>query len=66
VVNKVGIQPTEALFIAAHGWDVAGALRAGLQAAFIDRKGKALYPLAPKPQFTGNTLISIAERLIKL
>lgn len=63
VVNKFGIQPKEAMLIAAHGWDVAGALNAGLKAAFIDRKGKALYPLAPAPQFTGNTLVPIAEKL---
>lgn len=65
VVHKFGIQPHEAMMIAAHGWDVTGALQAGLQAAFIARKGKALYPLAPEPQLTGNTLVSIAENLIE-
>ncbi len=62
-LKKYQIQPQEALMIAAHGWDVAGALRAGLQAAFLARKGKALYPLAPTPQITEANLIKVAERL---
>jgi 2-haloacid dehalogenase len=65
ISKKLGVQPEEAMMIAAHGWDMAGALHAGLQAAFISRKGKALYPLAPKPQLVGDTLISIAEQLTK-
>ncbi len=35
--------------VAAHGWDIAGALAAGMQAAFIERKGQVL-PLVPKPE----------------
>jgi 2-haloacid dehalogenase len=37
------------MLIAAHGWDVTGALHAELQAAFIFREGKSQYPLAPPP-----------------
>lgn len=34
--------------VAAHGWDVGGAKRAGMKTAFVTRsKGQALYPLAP-------------------
>lgn len=65
-LSKLGVQAGEAMLIAAHGWDVAGAAHAGLQTAFIERKGKALYPLAPKPTFTGKTLPDIARQLVKL
>ena len=51
------------MLIAAHGWDVAGAAAAGLQTAFIARKGHALYPLALKPTLTGATLTDIAAQL---
>ncbi len=54
------------MLIAAHGWDVTGALHAGLQAAFLSREGKAQYPLAPNPRFTADSLTGIAEQLVKL
>lgn len=66
MAKKLGVQPQEAMMIAVHGWDIAGAMHAGLQAAFISRKGHALYPLAPQPQLTGDTLIAIAEQLSTL
>ena len=64
--QMLGVLPGEAMLIAAHGWDVTGALHAGLQAAFVSRPGQAKYPLAPEVRFTGNTLIAIAEELVSL
>lgn len=64
--KKLGVRPEEAMLIAAHGWDVTGALHAGLQAAFISRKAQAQYPLAPSPHYTGDSLTSIVEKLVKL
>lgn len=63
-LEKLGVQPQQAIMVAAHGWDIAGALAAGMQAAFIERKGQALYPLAPKPQFEGKDLIEVANAII--
>ena len=62
--QKTALQPGEALLIAAHGWDIAGALAAGLQAAFIERKGQSLYPLAPRPQYIGKDLIEVAQAIV--
>jgi 2-haloacid dehalogenase len=56
--------PTTAIMIAAHGWDITGALHAGLQAGFIARKGQTLYPLAPSPTFEGKTLVEVAKQII--
>ncbi len=53
------------MLVAAHGWDIASALQSGLQAAFIERKGQSLYPLSPKPQFTGKDLVDVANAIIK-
>ncbi|MFA3789669.1 haloacid dehalogenase type II [Aliiglaciecola sp. SL4] len=50
-LEKLGVKPEETLMVAAHGWDVAGAKAAGMQTAFIARKGKTLYPLAAKPDY---------------
>lgn len=62
--EQLSTNVTGAILIAAHGWDIAGALAAGMQAAFIDREGQSLYPLASKPQFIGKDLIEVANSMI--
>ncbi|QJX46652.1 haloacid dehalogenase type II [Hymenobacter taeanensis] len=63
-VQALGVAPADAALLAAHGWDVAGALRAGLQAGFVARPGQTLYPLAPRPTYMGETLVEVARQLI--
>ncbi|GED43237.1 hypothetical protein HHA02_25660 [Cobetia marina] len=46
MLDKLDVDPEEAMMVAAHGWDVAGAKEAGLQTTFIARPGKALFPLS--------------------
>jgi 2-haloacid dehalogenase len=50
--------------VAAHAWDVAGALRAGCAAAFVARPGKVLDPLAPVPDIAGADLREVADRIL--
>ncbi|RXG13162.1 2-haloacid dehalogenase [Leeuwenhoekiella aestuarii] len=64
--RKMGIEPEECLLVAAHGWDIAGAIWAGWRGAFISRPGAQLYPLAPKPEINEKDLARIAEKLIAL
>ncbi|AKD02576.1 haloacid dehalogenase type II [Pontibacter korlensis] len=64
--DQLGVKLEEVMMVAAHGWDIAGALRAGARAAFISRPGQALYPLAPKPELTTPTLLELAEQLVKM
>lgn len=64
--RQLEVAPADALLVAAHGWDTGGALRAGLQAAFVARPGQATYPLAPTPTYTGPTLVTIAKQLLAL
>lgn len=61
--RTLGVSTNEIIMVAAHGWDIAGAMQAGLQAAFIERKGQSLYPLSPKPQFLGKNLVEIAGKI---
>ena len=63
--RKMGIKPNEAMLIAAHGWDVAGALWAGWRAAFISRPGQQIFPLAPKTEIIESDLQKTADILIK-
>lgn len=60
---QAAVAPAHALMVAAHGWDMAGALAAGLQAAFLARPGQTLYPLAPLPTYQAPTLTALAEQL---
>ena len=62
--RQAGAEPASAILIAAHGWDIAGALHAGLSAGFIARKGQTLYPLAPSPTYQGKTLPEVAKQII--
>jgi 2-haloacid dehalogenase len=64
--RKMGLPLAECMLVAAHGWDIAGALWAGWRAAFLSRRGAQLYPLAPTPEIAEPDLIAAAKRLIAL
>jgi 2-haloacid dehalogenase len=49
--------------VAAHAWDITGALAAGCAAAFVSRPGKVLSPLGDQPDITGADLLEVAERI---
>ncbi len=66
VAAELGV-PTSALrMIAAHAWDIVGAMRAGCAGAFVARPGKALYPLGPMPDVVGPDLGSVADQIVTL
>lgn len=57
--------PRESLcLLAAHAWDIAGALHAGLVAAFAARRGQVLDPSDLEPGIVAPNLRDIAEQLI--
>lgn len=64
--QRYGSDTRACMLIAAHGWDVAGALWAGLRAAFVHRPGHQLYPLAPEPEHVSPDLLGLAGYLISL
>ncbi len=61
--GEMGVAPGECMLVAAHGWDVAGAKWAGLQAAFIAREGQQMFPLAETPEIDAPDLLGFAEKL---
>ena len=63
--KQLGIKTSEILMVAAHPWDIAGALAAGGEAAFIARPNKALNPGGRPPKFHGRDLIEVARQIIK-
>jgi 2-haloacid dehalogenase len=62
--ERAGVAIGEVRLIAAHAWDVAGALRAGCAAAFVARPGKVLDPLAERPDVVGADLAEVADRIL--
>lgn len=57
---------SQCMMVAAHGWDVGGAKRAGMKTAFVTRKGQALYPLAPEPDLMVSDISALAAQIKSL
>ena len=64
VAERTGVPIGEVRLIAAHGWDIAGALAAGCRAAFVARPGAALYPHGQQPDIIAPDLTAVADRLL--
>lgn len=64
--QKLGVAPSGMRMVAAHVWDVQGALRAGCAAAFVERPGVMWNPLLDRPDIVGPDLGEIAERVIQV
>jgi len=65
VATELRVDPLQLRLVAAHAWDVLGAMRAGCSAAFVARPGKVLYPLAEKPDITGRDLRAVADEIVR-
>ncbi|WP_031428673.1 haloacid dehalogenase type II [Flavimarina sp. Hel_I_48] len=63
VLNVMNTEKENAMLVAAHGWDITGAQRAGLQTCFLERPGKFLYPLAEKPTYSIKKLTELPDLL---
>jgi 2-haloacid dehalogenase len=66
VARELGVPTTQLRMIAAHAWDVLGALRSGCTAAFIARPGKALFSLGPQPDVIAPDMAAAADRIIEI
>ena len=64
-LKQANSKAENSMMVAAHGWDIAGAQRAGLKTAFIKRPGKFIFPLAEKPTLSADSLLALAKELIR-
>jgi len=71
--STLGVPISEIRLVAAHGWDIAGALAAGCRAAFVRRPaadltypGMALNPLGDQPDIVGEDLVAVADKIVEL
>ena len=65
VAERLGVAIGELRLVSAHAWDVAGALRAGAKAAYVQRPGQFFDPLVPQPDVMGEGLAETAERILE-
>jgi 2-haloacid dehalogenase len=64
--QSLGVEVERIRLVAAHAWDVAGALRAGCAAAFVARPGMVLDPLVEHPDVVGADLREVAHRILEI
>ncbi len=65
VAERYGVPIGEVRLVAAHSWDVSGALAAGATAAFVARPGMVLSPLGPHPDIVETDVAAAVERIIE-
>ncbi len=64
--ERMGVSIQQVRLVAAHAWDIAGAMRAGCAGAFIARPGAVLDPLAPKADIIGADLQEVTEQILQI
>ena len=62
--ERLAVPSHEVLLVAAHAWDIAGALHAGWDAAFVARHGSALNPLEPRPAIVAPDIRALADAVM--
>ena len=63
VANAHGVTPDRVWLVAAHAWDVSGAMAAGCRAAFVSRPGMVPSPVGPAPHLAVKDLIELSVSL---
>ncbi len=63
--REMGVAVSDVRLIAAHDWDVAGALAAGCAAAFVARPGHVLDAHFPRPNVIGPDMSEVARQIIE-
>ena len=62
--SRMSVEPGQMRLVAAHDWDVTGALRAGCVAVFVARPGQVMNPFGPQPDVKGADLGEVAEQIL--
>ncbi|MBO0830292.1 MAG: haloacid dehalogenase type II [Streptosporangiales bacterium] len=66
VASGYGVDASQVRLVAAHAWDVAGALSAGCRAAFVARPGMVLSPIGAQPDIVGPDVDAVVARILAL
>jgi 2-haloacid dehalogenase len=64
VARSYDVPPAEVRLVAAHSWDVSGALAAGCKAAFVARPGMVLSPVGAQPDIVESDIRGVVGRIL--
>lgn len=64
--ENLGVGVEQIRLVAAHSWDIAGALNAGCAAAFVARPSQVLDPSGAQPDIVGADLREVADHIIAM
>ena len=65
VADAYGVDTPSVRLVAAHSWDVSGALAASCRAAFVARPGSVLSPVGKQPDIVESDLLGVVRRIIE-
>ncbi len=65
VADAYQVATVDVRLVAAHSWDVSGALAAGCKAAFVARPGMVLSPIGAPPDIVGADIKDVVEQIIR-
>jgi 2-haloacid dehalogenase len=64
VAERFGVGISDVRLVAAHAWDVSGALAAGCRAALVRRPGVVASPLGAQPDIVGPSLTEVVDQIV--
>lgn len=64
VAKTFGVDVSEVRLVAAHSWDISGALAAGCRAAFVARPGMVLSPIGAQPDIVEADIAAVVDRIV--
>jgi 2-haloacid dehalogenase len=64
VARAFDVDLAEVRLVAAHSWDVSGALAAGCKAAFVARPGMVVSPIGERPDIIGPDIAAVVDQII--
>jgi 2-haloacid dehalogenase len=64
VAAAFDVDTADVRLVAAHSWDVSGALAAGCKAAFVARPGMVLSPIGRQPDIVGADIAEVVEQIL--
>lgn len=62
--TQLNVDIGQMVLVAAHSWDIRGAMAAGCQTAFVGRPGSVMSPGDPRPQWEARDIVETAKQII--
>jgi 2-haloacid dehalogenase len=63
--RSLGVTTSDMVMVAAHDWDIAGAMATGCEGVFIERPGQSFSSAFPSPTISAPDLEAAAARIIE-